>query len=82
MNRLGATFASLRGKLWSVIKGPRLRVMRLRAVQPLAAGVTMYVADVDERRVVFAASPRAICLLDRYPTPALAVREEEPRGGG
>ena len=46
------------------------RLVRVIGVQQLGAGMVVYAVEVDGRRVVFAASSRAICALDRYETPA------------
>jgi hypothetical protein len=43
--------------------------MRVAAVQPLAAGVTLYAIDIDGRRLVIGACARSVCVLDRYPAP-------------
>ncbi|HEV2037699.1 MAG TPA: hypothetical protein VGQ96_03745 [Candidatus Eremiobacteraceae bacterium] len=49
--------------------------MRVAGAQPLAPGVTVYAIDVDGRRIIVGASARALCVLDRYPTPILENRE-------
>ncbi|GEM_PF-4827964 len=46
------------------------RLMRVRCVQPLSSGVTLYAIDIDGRRLLIGASARSICVLDRYPVPA------------
>jgi hypothetical protein len=42
---------------------PALRIVDVR---PLHPGTALYVADIDERRIVFAATPHAVALLARY----------------
>ncbi len=54
------------------------RPIRIAAMQPLANGVCVFATDMDGRRIVFAASTHAICVLDRYPCPSLEGREEPP----
>ena len=54
------------------------RTIHIAAMQPLGAGVVLYAADIDGRRIVLAASPHAICVLDRYPCPLSKGQEEPP----
>lgn len=49
-----------------------LALIGVAAARPLGQHVTVYVIDVDGRRSVFAAGPRAICLLSSYEAPAPA----------
>jgi hypothetical protein len=37
--------------------------------QSLGPGIAVYALDVDGRRIIFAASSQAICILDKYPAP-------------
>jgi flagellar biogenesis protein FliO len=46
--------------------------LHVAAAQPLGAGTMLYAIDVDQRRIILAISPRAICVLDRYPAPQTA----------
>jgi len=69
-----ALWSRLRALFRSRVRHP----IRVAAVQPLAAGVVMYAADIDGRRIVLAASPHAICVLDRYPCPRSVPLEEPP----
>ncbi|HEY5094892.1 MAG TPA: flagellar biosynthetic protein FliO [Candidatus Eremiobacteraceae bacterium] len=39
------------------------------AAQPLAAGLAVYVIDIDGHRTVLAAGPHAICVLSAYQAP-------------
>lgn len=71
---LTKTFAALRRMFHSRLR----RVIHIAAVQPLGGGVVLYAADVDGRRILLAASPRAICILDRYPSPQIPSLEEQP----
>ncbi|MBV8339525.1 MAG: hypothetical protein JO343_06235 [Candidatus Eremiobacteraeota bacterium] len=43
--------------------------MQVTGAQSLGAGIAVYALDVDGRRIIFAASSRAMCVLDRYPVP-------------
>lgn len=54
------------------------RLMRVRCVQPLSSGVTLYAIDVDGRRLLIGACTRSICVLDKYPVPTCpqAVQRE------
>lgn len=63
---------------WVTRLARRLRkrsFLRVAGAQPLAPGVTVYAIDVDGRRIIVGASARALCVLDRYPTPILENRE-------
>lgn len=70
--------AVIREKLRGLFRARMHRLIRIAAVQPLAAGVVLYAADVDGRRIVLAASPHTICVLDRYPCPSSPRLEEQP----
>jgi len=41
--------------------------LRLVGATPLFGGGAVHVADIDGRRIVFASSPHALCLLAAYP---------------
>lgn len=43
--------------------------LRLIAARPLQHGAALYVADVDDRRLVFATSTHAVTLLAAYASP-------------
>jgi flagellar biogenesis protein FliO len=60
---------ALLARLMHKLGMPRTRLLQVAAAQPLGAGLTVYAIDVDSRRIVLAASPRAICVLDRYHVP-------------
>lgn len=40
--------------------------LEIIAWRPLHGGAALYVADIDGRRLVFAAAPNAVCLLASY----------------
>lgn len=69
--------AWLRNGLQRLLRIKVRRPISIAAVQPLAAGVVLYAADVDGRRIVLAASSHAICVLDRYPCPKSKPLEEQ-----
>ena len=41
--------------------------LKIVAARPLHGGAAIYVADIDGRRLVFAAAANALCLLAAYP---------------
>lgn len=43
--------------------------MQVTGAQSLGSGIAVFALDVDGRRIIFAASSRAMCVLDRYPVP-------------
>lgn len=51
--------------------------MRVLGVQQLGPGVAVYAVEVDDRRIVFAASSQAMCVLDRYTVPSHGPRERD-----
>lgn len=53
-------------RLWSWFTKRRSQLIRVVAAQPLAAGVTVYVLAMNDRRIVLAASAHGLCVLDRY----------------
>jgi hypothetical protein len=55
--------------------------LRLVACRPLHGGASMYVADVDQRRLVFVTAPHVACLLAAYPIPDQDGAEEEVASG-
>lgn len=73
--------ARLRNRLQRLLRIQVRRPISIAAVQPLASGVVLYAADVDGRRIVLAASPHAICVLDRYPCPQSKPLEEQATPG-
>jgi flagellar biogenesis protein FliO len=48
-----------------------LAQIEIAAVRPLGQHATVYVIDIDGNRSVFAAGPHAMCVLARYPVPAV-----------
>lgn len=55
--------------------------LRLVACRPLHGGASMYVADVDQHRLVFVTAPHVACLLAAYPIPHQHGAEEEVASG-
>jgi hypothetical protein len=58
------TLMAMFGRL---LRKPGNKLVRVAGAAPLAGGVMVYAIDVDGRRIIFGASPRALCVLDRYP---------------
>ena len=50
--------------------------LKVVACRPLHGGAAIYVADIDDRRIVFAAAPHAMCLLATYRKGVASVRKE------
>ena len=70
----GALFARLRNRL----RGRRSleRILHVADVQSLSPTLTVYVIDVDDHRVLLAATPHAVSMCARYPLPPARPAEE------
>ncbi len=70
----GALFARLRERL----RGRRSleRLLRVADVRSLSPTLTVYVIDVDQHRVLLAATPHALSMCARYPIPRPTPAEE------
>ena len=57
----------------------RRTAVQVTGAQSLGSGIAVYAIDVDGRRIILAASSRAMCILDKYPAPPDHEVERDPR---